>query len=110
MRQAMKTIPTAILAALVRGNAWADSNPVAKVTGGRTRGAPRRRAQPRDLRLETPQAPTVRVARKIALRKSKTTDIWLNGLLTLAVVAALVIWARTMLEMISEMVGLIPFR
>src|SRR5215475_14546357 len=35
----MKTIPTAILVALVAGNAWADSGPVAKVTGGQIRGA-----------------------------------------------------------------------
>jgi len=110
MRQAMKSIPTAILAAPVRGNAWADSSPVVKVTGGQIRGAPPRRPQLRDLGPETPQAPSVRIARKIALRKSKPTDIWLNGLLTLAVVVALVIWARTMLEMISEIVGLIPFR
>ena len=65
-------------------------------------------ARTRDAGPETPQAPTVRVARKIALRKSKRADIWLNGLLTLAVVAALVIWAHTMLEMISEVVGLMP--
>jgi len=72
--------------------------------------APRRKAHWRDVEPETPQASTVRVARKIALRKSTAADIWLNGLLALALVAALAIWARTMIEMIAEVVGLMPFR
>jgi hypothetical protein len=72
--------------------------------------APRRKAHWRDVEPETPETPTVRVARKIALRKSTAADIWLNALLTLAMVAALVIWARIMFEMISEVVGLMPFR